>query len=66
MHLSMSPAGQGIGAAEEGVGAVGGARVALGEILGFAGFILEPFEIMATYFGSFEEAKDAIKSESYL
>ncbi len=46
-------------------GAVAGARVAAGEALGFAGFMLEPLQMMASYFGTFEEIKNAVKSRGY-
>ncbi len=70
---------QGIGAAGKGAGAAGEAAVEAGEegavklgaagaamdVLGFVGFMLEPLQMMGNYFGSFEEAKNAIKSQGY-
>jgi len=52
-------------AGEEGAAKVAGAGVAAGEILGFVGFMLEPFEMMGSYFGTFEEVKNAVKSRGY-
>lgn len=56
---------EGVAAAGETGGAVAGARVAAGEALGFVGFMLEPLQMMASYFGTFEEIKNAVKSRGY-
>lgn len=44
---------------------VAGAELAAGEILGFVGFMLEPFEMMGSYFGTFEEVRNAVKNRGY-
>ena len=51
-------------AGEEGAVKLGAAGAAL-DVLGFVGFMLEPLQMMGNYFGSFEEAKNAIKSQGY-
>jgi hypothetical protein len=50
----------------EGAAKIAGARVAAGEILGFVGFMLEPFELMANFAGTYADVKDALKSRGYV